>query len=205
MLGGDPSTKVELREQDCLFRFDVGTCTGTLGLQSEHARLSGDDTAGCQGRGLHVRRRSVFHTFVEARRCLLCQRPESESSRVPTGERPAQQMFATSNFPSRPARGSFFVDITDWRPTHCIYNLPATGIELLDVFRDYEGAAPIVHCYCFGKSRNDADAMSDVHARCQNVSGRHSQRQEALPSPAARDAAEIAEQGLVRWVRNVAQ
>ena len=82
---------------------------------------------------------------------------------------------------------SFLRSITAWRPTHCIYNLPATGIELPDVFRDFTGEAPIVHCYCFGKSRNDADAMSDVHARCQNAVGASLPTPDKLlPSPAAR-------------------
>ena len=46
VLGGDPSTKVELREQDCLFRFDVRDVYWNSRLQSEHARLICDDPAG---------------------------------------------------------------------------------------------------------------------------------------------------------------
>jgi len=101
---------------------------------------------------------------------------------------------------------SFLRSITAWEPTHCIYNLPATGIELLDVFRDFTGEAPIVHCYCFGKSRNDTDAISDIHMRCEAAVGASLPNPDTLlPSPRAREASELVDAGgfAVRWVRNV--
>ena len=70
------------------------------------------------------------------------------------------------------------------------------------MFRDFDGAAPIVHCIA-GKARNDADAIHDIHARCHCCRG-VTPLQTAPPSPAARDASQIAECGFaVRWVRNV--
>ena len=76
---------------------------------------------------------------------------------------------------------------------------------MLDVFRDFDGASPIVHCYCFGKARSDAEAITDVHARCEEAVGSSLPiPDKLLPSPRARDAAAIAENGMaVRWVRNV--
>ena len=73
------------------------------------------------------------------------------------------------------------------------------------MFRDFDGASPIVHCYCFGKARSDAEAITDVHARCEAAVGSSLPiPDKLLPSPRARDAAAIAENGMaVRWVRNV--
>jgi len=204
VLGGDPSTKVELREQDCLFRFDVRDVYWNSRLQSEHARLSAtiprdarvaDCTCGvgpfsiplskrgvaCYANDLNPKAVEFLRENARLNKCAQLQISEPSCAR------------------------SFLRSITAWRPTHCIYNLPATGIELLDVFREYEGASPIVHCYCFGKARNDTDAIHDIHARCVHAVGASLPTPDKLlPSPAARDAATIAEAGFaVRWVRNV--
>ena len=204
VIGGDPSTKVELREQDCLFRFDVRDVYWNSRLQSEHARLSAtiprearvaDCTCGVGPFSIPLSKRGV-----------ACYANDLNPKAVEFLRENARLNKCSQLQISEPSCArSFLLSITAWRPTHCIYNLPATGIELLDVFRDFDGAAPIVHCYCFGKSRNDADAMSDVHARCVKAVGASLPSPEKLlPSPAARDASQIAEQGFaVRWVRNV--
>ena len=103
VLGGDPSTKVELREQDCVFRFDVRDVYWNSRLQSEHARLSAtiprdarvaDCTCGV----------GPFSIPLSKRGSLLCQRLESES-RDFLAKRAAQQVCQLE--PSRPARGLF--------------------------------------------------------------------------------------------------
>jgi tRNA (guanine37-N1)-methyltransferase len=204
VLGGDPSTQVELREQDCVFRFDVRDVYWNSRLQSEHARLSAtiprdarvaDCTCGVGPFSIPLSKRGV-----------ACYANDLNPKAVEFLRENALLNKCSQLQISEPSCArSFLRQITEWEPTHCIYNLPATGIDLLDVFRDFEGAAPIVHCYCFGKSRNDADAMSDVHARCVKAVGASLPiPDKLLPSPAARDAATIAENGFaVRWVRNV--
>ena len=102
------------------------------------------------------------------------------------------------------------------RPTHAIYNLPASGIELLDAFRDLELAAPVVvHCYCFagaskgGQAGQAAAVVADVKARCEAAVGsplpESANGGVPLASPDAAEAAALAgEHFVLRWVRNVA-
>ena len=114
VLGGDPSTQVELREQDCLFRFDVRDVYWNSRLQSEHARLSPTipreaRVADCTcGVGL------LFDTFVEARCSLLRQRPESRKPWSSYGRTRAQQVFFFEDF-GAVLRAGFLRSITAWR------------------------------------------------------------------------------------------
>jgi len=204
VLGGDPSTQVELKEQDCVFRFDVRDVYWNSRLQSEHARLSAtiprdarvaDCTCGVGPFSIPLSKRGV-----------ACYANDLNPKAVEFLRENAQLNKCTLQISEPSCARSFLRSITAWEPTHCIYNLPATGIELLDVFRDFDGASPIVHCYCFGKSRNDTDAISDIHMRCEAAVGASLPNPDTLlPSPKARDAAAIAESGkfAVRWVRNV--
>ena len=205
VLGGDPSTQVELKEQDCLFRFDVRDVYWNSRLQSEHARLSAtiprearvaDCTCGVGPFSIPLSKRGV-----------ACYANDLNPKAIDFLRDNARLNKCSSLKIAEPSCArSFLRSITAWEPTHCIYNLPASGIELLDVFRDYEGASPIVHCYCFGKARSDAEAITDVHARCQEAVGSSLPIPEKLlPSPKASEASDIAESGkfAVRWVRNV--
>jgi len=114
--------------------------------------------------------------------------------------------------------------------THALFNLPATGIELLDCFRGLDYAqqglpAPLVCCYTFSDAAIDsasengcvADLLSrlavalDVDLACLSYVDAPERRRLPLPSPQVADMVRMAdnlpEKGTavsIRLVRNVA-
>ena len=207
VIAGEDRTEVALKEQDCVFKFDVRDVYWNSRLQSEHQRLAAtipqdalvaDCTCGVGPFSIPLTKRGVqcYANDLNPRAVDFLK----ENARANT--------CSTLRIAEPSCARSFLSQLEDegFACSHAIYNLPATGIELLDAFRDYSGEPPLIHCYCFGLSRSDAGAIADIHARCEAAVGAPLPSQsKLLPSPAAREAAVLAESGFaVRWVRNVA-
>ena len=219
ILAGDPDTKVALKEQGCHFEFDVRDVYWNSRLQAEHGRLletvpAGSLVADCTcGVG-------PFSVPLAAKRRIRCYandlNPKSvEYLRVNKDRNRCGDLLEVRG----PGCARDFLRglvAEGLQPTHAIYNLPASGIELLDAFQNLELAAPVVvHCYCFagaskgGQAGQAAAVVADVKARCEAAVGsplpESANGGVPLASPDAAEAAALAgEHFVLRWVRNVA-
>ena len=203
VLGGDPSTQVELKEQDCVFRFDVRDVYWNSRLQSEHARLSAtiprearvaDCTCGVGPFSIPLSKRGV-----------ACYANDLNPKAVDFLRENARLNKCSSLQISEPSCArSFLRQITDWRPTHCIYNLPATGIELLDVFRDFTARRRSSTATASGNLGMMSTLFMISTRGVRMLSGRHSQRQTSSCRRRRRATLWLPNMGFaVRWVRNV--
>lgn len=218
VLGGDPETRVELRESGCVFHFDVRDVYWNSRLQSEHARLAetipfGSVVADCTcGVG-------PFSVPLAARRKIRCFANDLNPAAVlalrGNADRNGCGDLLRADGPGCARDFLRNLIVAEGIPvTHALYNLPAAGVELLDVFQDLD-AEPIVHCYTFAgasKGRAAAESAAVVAAVRDRVAAAVGRDLPAaangglpLPSPDAAEAAELAEGGafVVRWVRNV--
>lgn len=143
-------------------------------------------------------------------------RPPRRRRGVPAGD--AAPRRGGDAAPTPAGARQFLRDLAEqgWRFTHAIYNLPASGIGLLDAFRGLDlsewDEPPLVHCYCFAGASRGAHAaqkpavLADVRARCEAALGAAlPPGPDILPSPEAERATALAADGqfVVRWVRNV--
>lgn len=217
VLAGDPDTRVELKEQGCVFAFDVREVYWNSRLQSEHGRLLdtiprgavvADCTCGVGPFSVPLSKRGI--------RCHANDlNPKSVDYLRANKDRNRCGDLLDVRGPG--CARDFLRTLVEEKVavTHAIYNLPASGIGLLDAFRGLP-ATPVVHCYCFAgaskgtNAKHAADVVADVRARCAAAVGRAlpPAANEGLPlaSPDAEAAAAFVDDGLfvLRWVRNVA-
>ncbi|KAJ1453712.1 Met-10+ like-protein-domain-containing protein [Pelagophyceae sp. CCMP2097] len=223
VLAGDDDTKVELREADCNFEFDVRDVYWNSRLQEEHKRLIeaiardashvvADATCGVGPFAVPLAANLGVLTYAndlnpESMRWLKHNaRLNRCGTRLIAGEPLCARVFLRG----LRSRGIHF--------TCALFNLPASGLDLLDAFRGVHfSTQPVVHCYCFaGASRgraaeNAAAVVADVLSRAAAALGAAlppaANGGLPFPSPdveAAVDVASNSAQTTVRWVRNVA-
>jgi len=110
----------------------------------------------------------------------------------------------------------FLREQIDSKYTHVIFNLPATGLDLLDAFRGLKFSSnlpPLVFCYCFApKDNKEGTLIPELQFRLQRALGLsssddtpHSATTHPLPPDSHRQATQFATDGFlaIRWIRNV--
>ena len=177
---GEGALVTEVSESGCRFKLDFGEVYWNSRLATEHARLvklfkKGDLIADCMaGVGPFAvpaasKRGSVVHAND--------LNPASHKWLV---ENIALNKCGDKCTPYNEDARQFLRDLVGrgvW-PAHVVMNLPASALEFLDVvgdvFRGGEAAGkqpPSVHCYCFTRHAEIADATADVLERAASYMG----------------------------------
>ena len=184
VLAGEDDTKVELKESGCVFRFDYRKVYWNSRLQHEHDRnIKECIRAADRPSGVVVADMMAgvgpFAVPLAKRGCRVYANdlnPECYAALVENGKRNGcgGRLSATNmcgrEFIRGLLNGSVAEDpVRGSKPIifhRVLMNLPATGLEFLDVFSGVDWAGkgfsqpPIIHVYCFSRAENpENDAL----------------------------------------------
>lgn len=266
LLGGDPSTTVQLQEHECTFTFEFKDVYWNSRLQAEHGRLIkalflepvvpimgglkpmlADATCGVGPFSIPIVKHStniISHANDLNPQSIFWLHRNAEINNLRASEleeiSPFQADFDSADDSSmlvihRPGDARVFVQSLyekRYPITHAIFNLPATGVELLDCYRGLDFNAvglprPLVCCYSFSDAPVDSGGsegcVHDLLGRlskslglsgsdCLYVAPSSTETQASLPLPSPKcaemvKAAAFAEgvevSVAIRFIRNV--
>ncbi|RCI03448.1 tRNA (guanine(37)-N1)-methyltransferase [Rhizopus stolonifer] len=183
VLAGDTNMMTELKENNCLFKFDFSKVYWNSRLQAEHHRLVGlfkkgdyvcDVMAGVGPFSIPAVKKGAIvyaNDLNPASYESLCENIKLNK---------ITQNIKTYNMDGRAFIAKAVHDLSvdtngQHHFNHFIMNLPATAIEFLDAFRGiYQDkrvsseSLPMIHCHCFTRS---SDPIQDIKQRVCQVMG----------------------------------
>ncbi|PRP75835.1 putative tRNA (guanine-N(1)-)-methyltransferase [Planoprotostelium fungivorum] len=177
-LAGEETLETQLKESNCVFKFDFGQVYWNSRLQMEHDRLVGKFSSQDVICDVFAGVGPFAVPAAKNKGCVVYANdlnPRSFNYLVSNAtQNKVQNLVHTYNLDGREFLRKMFTSEVGQKITRIVMNLPALAVEFLDVFRNLfdkdslPKKAPIVHCYGFS---SDPDPKSDIVKQAEKFLG----------------------------------
>ncbi|KYR02708.1 tRNA (guanine-N1-)-methyltransferase [Tieghemostelium lacteum] len=189
LLAGENNLLTEIKENECIFKFNFEEVYWNSRLQIEHWNLIDSFTKDDIVCDMFAGVGPFALPAVKLKKCKVYANDLNPNSIKYMRENAKLNKISSdkliiSNLDAREfVRSLLLVSDKDSQPvpiTQVIMNLPSTSIEFLDVFREIflnaDRAPPIskpptIHCYTFTKGRENSDLVSDTRKNVEDIIG----------------------------------